>query len=476
VQRSITNRDSRGGLTSALMALVCLASAPLAVFAQNSQSSASATAAMEDEFQAAMAAQDKGDLDGAESLLRDLHVHHPGIFQVDESLGLLIASRGNAVAALPLLESAVREQPASDVAHANLGAAYYQLHRAKPALEEFERAVEINPGNASAQESVGRISIENQMPEQAARALLAAQKLRPDDADLKLDCIAALLAANRLADAQDMLSKVADADQSARAQSLWGEADERAGKFQSAGEHFARAVALEPSEENAWQMALELLRHWTFDAAIIEFKAASIKFPQSKRLKLGLGAALFGDAKYADAVPLFADLLAAEPGNAMYAELLGIACNAPLPDNNPRCNALVDYAQSHPKDAHAATYAAGFLLTGNENQQNVKLARELVERAIKADSQMPDAQFEMAVILQQNSDFKESIPYLERAVKLKPDFSRAHYRLARAYWRVGRDQDGQTQMDLTQKYSRQEQDDLNRRLGQIVTLGVEVKQ
>jgi tetratricopeptide (TPR) repeat protein len=460
--------------TVAIAVLVCACmAAPLRPVSAPDDAS---NAAMEREFQAALTAQDKGDLDRAESLLRDLHIHHPGIFQVDETLGLLLVSRGHIPGALPLLQSAVREQPASDVAHANLGAAYYQLHRDQLALDEFEHAVQINPANVSAQESLGRVSIENEKPEQAAKAFLAAQKLKPEDPDLKLDCITALLAANRLDDAQKMLSTLVDSDESARAQSLLGEADEKAGKFQQAGQHYARAVALEPSEENAWQMAVELLRHWTFDAAVAEFQAASAKFPESKRLRLGLGAAFFGDAKYAQAVPVFADLLQSDPDSTKYAELLGISCNAPLATNTPRCSMLVSYAQAHPADARAATYAAGYLLTEIDNQQNVDLARQLLTRAVAADPKLPEAQFQMGVALQQSDDWKGSVAYLERAVRLKPDYAQAHYRLARAYWKVGRHQDGQVQMELQKKFARQEQDDLNRRLRQIATFGVEVQQ
>jgi len=433
-------------------------------------------AAMERQFQEALAAQDKGDLDRAESLLRSLHVHHSQIFQVNETLGLLLVSRGDFSGALPLLQAAVREQPASDVAHANLGAAYYQLQRNTPAAEEFERAVQINPHNVLAQESLGRVSIENHKPDIAARALLAAHKLRPDDADLKLDCITALLDANRLGEAEIMLSTVVSADQSARALSLLGEADEKAGRFKEAGQHFARAVALEPSEENAWQLAVELLRHWTFDAAIEVFKAASAKFPDSKRMRLGLGAALFGDSEFAHALPVFADLLRTEPNNAMYAELLGMSCTAPLSATDPRCDALVAYAQAHPADARAATYAAGSLLVGNGNEPNVALARQLLVRAIAVDPKLAEADLQMGVALQQSNDLEHSIPYLEQAIKLKPELTQARYRLARAYWKMGRRKDGEVQMELQKKYARQEAEDLDRSLSQIVTFGVEVKQ
>lgn len=422
-----------------------------------------------------MVAEDRGDLKRAESLLSALHDAHPGMFAVDESLGLLLASRGDTSGALPLLEAAVREQSSSDAAHANLGVALYGMHRNQSALKEFEQAVRINPANTSAQQSLGRLWMESGRPDDAANAFLAALKMKPEDSDLKLDCVTALLAANRVDEALKILSTVADASRSARMQSLLGEASEKEGKFQDAAEHFANAAALDPSEENAWQLGVEFLRHWTFDAAVTEFKAGSAKFPYSKRLRLGLGAALFGDVRYAAAIPVFADLLANEPDNEMYAQLLGISCNAPAPTIDSRCSVLIGYAQSHRADATAATYAASFLMMQkDENSQKTDLARKLLERAIAANPSLPDAQFQMGAILQDSEDWKGSIPWLERAVKLKPDFAQAHYRLALAYRRTGRSLDAQAQIELQQKYSHQNQDDLDRRLRQITTFVVEV--
>lgn len=454
----------------ALPALLGLSS--VHVWPQAPQNSVSA--AMERDFEAAMAAEDRGDLKQAETLLSKLHAAHPGIFAVDESLGLLLASRGDASRALPLLAAAVHERPSSDAAHANLGAALYALHRNQPALEEFQQAVRINPGNFSAHQSLGRLWMESHRPKEAAQAFTAALRLKPSDADLELDCVTALLAADRLDEAQKLLSTFANADRSARAQSLLGEADEKAGKFQSAAEHLARAAQLDPSEENVWRLGIEFLRHWTFDAAATEFEAASAKFPDSKRMRLGLGAALFGVAKYPQAISVFADLLQSEPDNAMYAQLLGISCNAVMRTNSPRCAALIAYAQSHPADASAATYAATSLMAQDENDRNVNTARELLKRALAANPNLPEAQFQMGVILQYELNWKGSIPYLERAVKLKPDFAEAHYRLARAYWRTGRKQDGQAQMDLQKKFARQQAQDIDRRLRQITRFAVDV--
>ena len=436
---------------------------------------ASPNGSMERDFQAAMAAKDRGDSASAEALLTKLHSTHPGIFAVDESLGLLLAARGDMQRALPLLQAAVHEQPGSDAAHANLGAALYQVHRNQAALAEFRQAVHLNAQNVSAQQSLGRIYMEIHKPVEAAQALVAAQHLKPDDPDLTLDCVTALLAANRLDEARLMLSTFPDADGTARAQLLLGEADEKAGKFHDAAEHLARATALDPSEENAWALGVEFLRHWTFDAAATEFQAASVKFPESKRLRIGLGAALFGAAQYTKAIPVFAGLLEDDPNNSVYADMLGLSCNAPADSISPQCSALLAYAQSHPADARAATEAAAFLLMQNSQvDQSLSLARKLLTRAIASNPTMPDAQFRMGVVLQETSDWKGSIPYLERAVKLKPDFSQAHYRLARAYLKTGRSQEAQAQMDLQKKFSRQEREDLDQRLKQITRFVVEL--
>ncbi|MGC2299739.1 MAG: tetratricopeptide repeat protein [Acidobacteriaceae bacterium] len=438
-------------------------------------SSAAGGSNVEREFQAAMAAKDQGDLDRAERLLLALHAAHPGIFAVDESLGLILVSRGEVLRALPLLQSGVREQPSSDAAHANLGAALYSLHRNVAALAELQEAARINPGNVSTQQSLGRLYLEMQKPDKAADAFVAAVELRPDDADLQLDCVTALLAADRLNEAQSILSTFAGADESARAQSLLGEVSEKRGQFQDAIAHLVRAAQLDPSEENAWQLGAEFLRHWTFAEAIREFEAAAVKFPASTRMRFGLGAAYYGAGRYGEAIPVFANLLDGDQNNAQYAKLLGMACTAPTDKPQPRCDALVTYTRAHPHDAVVATEAASMLLHQRPADDNVALARRLLTAALAADPKLADAQYEMGLLRQDQGDWAGSIANLKLAVKLKPDLTQAHYRLALAYRRTAEPQAAQSEMDLERKYAKQEQDDEDSSLRQITTFVVNLR-
>lgn len=431
---------------------------------------------LDHDFQAAMEARDNGDLEHAKQILSALHRNHPGLFAVDESLGLVYVTQEDYGAALPLLQAAVREEPSSDAAHANLGAALFKLKREPEALKEFEAAQHLNPKNAATQQGLGELWLRAGKSEKAVEAFSAALRLMPDDKNLQMDCATAMVAAGRLAEAIEILSKIPDAEQSADAQSLLGEIDEKQGQFKEAVTHLSRAADLDPSEANLWALAVEFLRHWTFDAAATEFEAAVQRFPNSTRMKLGLGAAYFGGARYAEAIPVFAGLLKSDRDNALYAEMLGMACTAVSNSAKQNCSALVDYAENHPRDAWASTYAASMLLTDTADIDETKKAGKLLANAALADPKLADAQYQLGLLKQNQGDWTGSVSNLEAAIRLKPDFSQAHYRLALAYWRTGRKQEGQAEMELQKKFSKQEKEDLDKRLRQVTTFIVEVRQ
>ena len=474
--QAMKDHQQRCGITCVTLACVILSAMSVRAQSRPDQT----IAALERDFQAAMTAEDQGDLQRAEALLVRLRSGHRDNFAINESLGLLYLRGERFNEALPLLEAAVREQPSSDVAHANLGATYFKLNRSQEALKEFDRAAQINPGNVATQTSLGQLWMDAQQPERAAEAFAAALEQQPGDPDLLLQRAQALVESGRTADAADVLRGLPTEEQLQPTQAgaeeiVLGNIEERKGVFQQAGQHYARAVKLDPSEANVWALDSELLRHWTFDAAIRELEPATVKFPQSMRLKLALGAAYFGDSRYYQAILVFADLLDTDKNNPLYAQLLGVACSVQIYEPKTRCDSLVSYAEAHPADARPSTYAAEWLLESSRTDEQILLARTLLSAAMTADPKLAEAQFQMGRLKQRQNDWQGSISYLQKAVALKPDYSEAHYRLGLAYWRVGRKDDSREEMQLRKKYSDQEQADLNDRLRNITTLLVKIR-
>jgi tetratricopeptide (TPR) repeat protein len=421
-------------------------------------------------FIAAISAMNEGDSVRAETLLRALDVRYPEDFEINEALGLLYASQSNPADAVHRLADAVRECPDSALAHANLGTAYLKLQLADRAARELERAAQLQPGNPQTEEALGQAQMLLGQWQKATIAFSAALVRDPSNSDLLYNDALALFNLGHYSNAEPLLRRMPDVVSSAPAQSLLGDVEEKLGDYKQAAQHYVNAAQLDPSEANVYVLGVELLRHWTFEPAIKEFAAGVQKFPDSQRMRLGLAIAYYGNENYDQAIQILADLLAATPGNPLYAELLGRTCAVLAEGLNPRCASLLKFAELHPQNAVVATYAASSILHKPSTPENLETAERLLRSAVAANPNLPQAQFEMGVLLQAQSSWKESIMPLEAAVRLDPDYAAAHYRLSRAYSHERRNEDAQKQIALYQILNKKQENDLDARMKGITTL------
>ncbi|HEY6447060.1 MAG TPA: tetratricopeptide repeat protein [Acidobacteriaceae bacterium] len=422
-----------------------------------------------------MAAMSAGNGAAAEPVLRGLHARHPESFEINESLGLLYASDGKLTLATPLLSAAAREKPDSDVAHANLGTAWLKEGKTADAARELAEAAQLNPGNAQTEEALGQACMLLKEPAKAAVAFQAALRSDSSNGDLLYNTTLALYESGQAAEAEPLLARMPDVDTSAEAQSLYGDVDEQLAHYEDAAKHYANAVRLDPSEANLYLLGIEFLRHWTFDPAAKEFAAGVKAFPQSQRMRLGLGVALYGGGKYDEAIPVFAGLLEKNPDNNMEAELLGRTCTVLTEGEEPQCRTLIDYAERHPKDAVLATYAATSILHQPADADQLAVARKLLETAMTANPNLPEAHYGMGLLLQTQSQWAQSIPELRAAIRLRPAYASAHYRLALALSHTGQHEQANAEIALEQKYDHDEQASVEARLKQVTTFLVKMQ-
>lgn len=426
-------------------------------------------------FQEAQQAMQSGDFSAAQSLLTRLHANLPENFEVNELLGLTYVGQQRLSMALGPLQAAAREKPESNIARANLGAILLKLHRPAEAAHELQAAIRLDPNDRATQENLGQAEMLLGRPAEAAKAFDEALRLDPKDADVAYNDALALYGSGQYARARQVLAGMTGVENSASAQSLYGDVDEELTRYQQAAKHDLRAAQIDPSEANIYVLGVELLRHWTFDPAIKEFAAGIKKYPASRRMKLGLAIAYYGNGNYNQAIPILAKLLTADPEKAEYADLLGRSCTVETQGNAPGCALIVQLAEKHPSNAPLAIYAASSILQRQSSPEELETARRLLQRAVTSSPRSAEAWMETGVLLQTESKWAQSVTPLQTAIRLKPELASAHYRLARAYSHLGKHELAQEQIALDLQYSKSQQKDLNAHLQEVTTFVVKMR-
>lgn len=417
----------------------------------------------------ALDAYDQGDLKASEPLLTELAARYPKNYEANEALGSLYAETDRTTDSLRYLRRACQVAPREAIAHANLGAAYLKLSKPDEAVSELHLALKFDPRNGGALSNLGQALLLKAQPAEAAKAFAAAAALQPSDSALEYNLALALYESKSLREAAAALERIPAADATDQTEALGGDIAEKLGDYQRAVVHYQAAAKLNPSDANLYALTLELMRHWTWDEAIKMASYGAAHYPASTHFEVSKGIAEYGGSHYPEAVVTFSNLLQKDTENALYADLLGRSCSAIAEDASVQCNGLSEFAHRHPENAQAATYAAVSLLHRPSAEQDKPEVKRLLDQAIAANPNLPEAQFQLAVLEQSQNHWQESVAPLQRAIALRPTYPEAHYRLSRAYAHLGRKDEAQQEIALQQKYTQEAKDAVNAHLQEVVT-------
>lgn len=408
----------------------------------------------------ALADEDAGRPQQAEPALRRLAERYPANDQVSEALGLLYADGGDMTRALPYLERACRDAPRSAVDHANLGTAWLKLGEARRAADELRAAAWLEPGNAETLSALGQAYVLLQEPAQAGDAFGRAAAIEPHKPDLLYNWAVALADQGKAQQAIDVLNRIPETEMSDAAESLAGDLEEKLGHSMAAVAHDQRAAQMNPSEANLYALCVEFLRHWTWDDARKTAEFGAARYPDSLRMQLALGVALYGDKKFQDAARVFAGLLQQHADNSMVGELLGRTCEE-VDGADASCQRLEGFAREHPDNPEAAAYAARQILERPHSNTDLEQADRLLAEATAADPRNGDAWYEMGRVEAERGQWQQSAETLEKATALRPEFGPAHFQLAQAYRHLGRPADQKRELALFQACTQKEQDEID---------------
>jgi len=429
--------------------LIVCAALPLWAAAQDQQEKV-----LDRKYQAAVADYDAGRYNQAATELESLLPYAPKSYEIHELLGMVFVSLSENERALDELKTAVQLNPDSAAARTNLGTILFQSGKAALAAEQFREALRLEPASYDANHNLGEFYVHSGSIAAAQPLLERAQQLQPGSYENGYDLAMADFLLGRLDPAKQVIQDLAKGKDTSELHNLLGQIDEKDGKFVDAANQYELAAHMDPSEENIFDWASELLLHMTYEPAIAVYQDGARRYPDSPRLWIGLGLALYSRGKYDDAVKALikgADLSPADPRCYLF---LSKAYDSSPTQADEVIQRFRRYAESQPSNALAQYYYAVSLWKGKRTGDaavDLSTVESLLRKSVALDDALPEAHVQLGNLYADRHSYEKSIPEYVRALELNPNLSDAHYRLGTDYVHVGQKDRAQKEFDIYQK-------------------------
>jgi tetratricopeptide (TPR) repeat protein len=440
------------------------------VCAQSNARAAPSDQDLDRDFQAAVAQYDAGRFPEAATQLESLLHRVPESFEVQELLGLVYSAESQDAKANEHLEKAVRLQPKSAAARTNLAANLTRLGKMALAEEQFRKAAELEPENFDANHNLGEVYVRAGKIAQAAPFLDKAQRIDPTSYDNGYDLALAYLTIGRAKDARQLVHDLLQRKDTAELHNLLGEIEEKDGNFVAAANEFEIAAHSDPSESNLFDWASELLVHRTLQPSIEVFRQATERYPQSSRLAIGLGMALYSLGKYDEAVASLLRAADLDPSDPRCYPFLSRAYDSSPGHADEVIQRFRRFAELQPRNGQALYYYAMSLWKGKRAQDpglDLNQIETLLKKSIELDPRLAEAQLQLGNLYSDQSKYTEAIPKYANALKLNPDLADAHYRLGQAYVRTGDKDRAQQELQVYQQLRAQHLADLDKQRAEV---------
>jgi tetratricopeptide (TPR) repeat protein len=449
-------------MTCAFLTLVTYISATPAARAQKQD--------LDAEFKAAVAEYESRKYPEAAAQLEKLVREVPESFEVQELLGLVYAAQSQNDKANEHLEKAVRLKPDSATARTNLGNNLLRLGKFDLAEQQFKRAAALAPQDYEANHNLGEFYARSNKIAEAVPLFERAQRIDPSAYDNGYDLALAYLLTGRLRDARQIIHNLAKQKDTAELHNLLGEVEEKDGNFVAAANEFQAAAHMDPSESNIFDWGCELLLHRTLEPAIEVFRQGTERYPDSARMAIGLGMALYSLGKYDEAVKSLLRAADLNPGDPRGYPFLSGAFDSSPNQAEEVIERFRRFAELQPKNGQAVFYYAMSLWKGKRSQDpnlDLNQIEALLKKSIALDPGLADAHFQLANLYSDQRQYAVAIPQYLKARELNPDLADVHYRLAQAYVRTGEKDAAQKEFRVYQQLGAQHLSDLDKQRAEI---------
>jgi len=425
---------------------------------------------LDHQFQSAVAQYDAGHFPEAARQLELLLPHAPESFEVHELLGMVYAAESQETKANEHLAKAVRLKPDSVEAHTNLATNLVHLRKMNAAEVEFKKAVDLAPENYDTNHNLGEFYVVAANLAVATPYLEKAQKINPAAYDNGYDLALAYAETGRLDDARSAVANLLKQKNTAELHNLLGQIEEKAGNFVTAATEFEAAAHMDPSESNLFDWGSELLVHRTLDPAVDVFQHAVERYPQSPRLAIGLGMALYSRGNYDEAVKALLKAADLNPSDPRCYYFLSKAYDSSPAQAEDVIHHFRRFVELQPQNGRAHYYYAMSLWKGRragDASLDVNQIESLLKKAIALDPNLAEAHLQLGNLYSDQRNYAEAIPQYEKALQENSDLADAHYRLGQAYVHTGQKDHAQEQLQIYQKLRAEHLAELDRQRAEI---------
>ena len=421
-------------------------------------------------FQVAVAQYDAGHFPEAAKQLQDLLPEAPESFEIHELLGMVYTEESQDALANPHLEKAVRLKPESAAARANLASNLVRLGKLDSAQEQFKKAVALEPRNFGANHNLGELYVRAGKLHDAIPFLKQAQAINPSSYDNGYDLALAYLLAEQRAPARVLVQSLLQEKDTAELHNLLGQIEEKDGKYLAAVNEFEVAAHQDPSETNLFDWASELLLHRTLEPAIEIFRKAAARYPNSPRVAIGLGIALYSRGNYDEAVKSLLRAADLSPSDPRCYYFLSKAYDSSPSQADDVIQRFARFSQLQPENGQASYYYAMSLWKGKRTQDpslDRHQIESLLKKAVTLDPKLAEAHLQLGNLYSDQTQYAESIPEYVKALEVNPNLADAHYRLGQAYVHTAEKDKAQGQFEVYQKLRAQHLADLDKQIADI---------
>ncbi len=264
----------------------------------------------------AESAYDRGDIQRAITLYREILKRDPDSLPVRTDLGVALAREGHYREALDEYQQALRHDPENSIVRLNLAIAWYKLADFENAAAELENFRKREPQNLQSLYLLADCYLRLGKNREAISLLDPVYVNRPDDLAVDYALGTALIRDGQTQRGAKVIDRVLRNGGSAIASLLLGESQFDAGDYKTAASTIRNALDLDPNLPGAWVLyGRALLQGGDLAGAKDALLRAIQADPNDFDANLHLGATLRHDGKNVEAVPYLKRALQLRPAS-----------------------------------------------------------------------------------------------------------------------------------------------------------------